>query len=194
MVALETIGVPYKDEVINLKAGDQKKPAYRTTNPRGKVPALLVDGRLLTENAAILLWLNATWPEAGLLPRVEGPFANADQSSDLIWISSVWHPYVRANLRPNLWTTGDEEPVRARGKQLINPLIEQLDARLATSPWYYGNVWSIVDTYLYWCYTRAEKGGFSLDDFSHIADHRSAQEDMPAFKAAIARERSTQIS
>lgn len=188
MVALETIGASYEDEVVNLMAGDHYKPTYKATNPRGKVPALLIDGKLLTENVAILCWLNDTYPSAGLLPRVEGALANANKLSDLVWISSVWHPTVRANKMPSRWTMGDVEPVRERGKDLMKPLVENLDARLATNPWYYGETWSIVDTYLYWCYTTAEKGEFSLGGFDHIARHRRAQEEMPAFKAAIARE------
>jgi glutathione S-transferase len=188
LVALETIGVPYEAEPVNLMAGEHMKPAYQAINPRGKVPALLVDGKLLTENVAILSWLNETWPEAGLLPRVEGAFANAEQLSDLVWISSVWHPTVRANKMPTRWTTGDVEPVRDRGKQLMRPLLEHLDARLAAAPWYYGNTWSIVDMYLYWSYTTAEKGEYALDGFDHIEDHRRAIETMSAFKAALARE------
>ena len=188
MVALETAGATYEDEVVNLMAGDHYKPAYRSTNPRGKVPALLIDGQLLTENVAILTWLNETYPEAGLLPRVDGALAKANQLSDLVWISSVWHPTVRANKMPSRWTIGDVEPVRARGKALMKPLIDHLEARLGETPWYYGDTWSIVDTYLYWCYITAEKGEYSLEGLDHIALHRAAQERMPAFKSAMARE------
>lgn len=188
MVALETVGATYEDEVVNLMAGEHYKPAYRLTNPRGKVPALLIDGTLLTENVAILTWLNETYAEAGLLPRTEGAFAKANQLSDLVWISSVWHPTVRANKMPSRWTMGDVKPVRERGKDLFNPLINHLEERLGKTPWYYGETWSIVDTYLYWCYITAEKGEYSLEEFENIARHRRAQEQMPAFKAAIARE------
>ena len=185
LIALETISVPYDAEIINLMAGEHMKPAFQSVNPRGKVPALVVDGELLTENVAILNWLNETWPEAKLLPKVESAFANARQQSDLVWISSVWHPTVRANKRPSRWTLGDVEPVRARGKDLMNPLAKNLDQRLAKSTWYYGDDWSIVDAYLYWCYTTAEKGEYDLSRFGNIERHQSAIEDMPAFKSAI---------
>lgn len=89
---------------------------------------------------------------------------------------------------PSRWTRGDVEPVRARGKDLMKPLIEHLEAWLGETPWYYGDRWSIVDTYLYWCYITAEKGEYSLEGLEHIARHRSAQEEMPAFKSTMARE------
>lgn len=194
LIALETIGLAYEAKVINLMAGEHMKPAYQAVNPRGKVPALLVEGKLLTENVAILSWLNETYPEARLLPSTQGALANADQLSDLIWISSVWHPTVRANKMPSRWTVGDIEPVRERGKLLMRPLLEQLNTRLSNSPWYYGKVWSIVDAYFYWCYTTAEKGNFVLDGFDHINNHRRAIEKMPAFKAAIAKEKLAQAA
>jgi hypothetical protein len=37
---LEELGEPYKLEVLNLRAGDQRKPAYLAINPMGKVPTL----------------------------------------------------------------------------------------------------------------------------------------------------------
>ena len=43
-------------------------PEYLAINPRGRVPALAVDGKVVTENTAILTWIATAFPEAGLLP------------------------------------------------------------------------------------------------------------------------------
>lgn len=193
LTALEHIGYPYEAEVVNLAAGEQKQTSYLATNPRGKVPALLVDGKLLTENGAILTWLDATFPEANLLPRTGNAWEKAEQLSDLFWISAGWHPSVRANMAPTRWTVGDVEPVRARGKELMAPLIDHLEARLAGQPWYYGTTWSIIDMYLYWCYTTAENGQFSLEGRTNIALHRAAMEEHPALIAAKDREKLAKI-
>jgi glutathione S-transferase len=188
MTALEAVGVDYEDEMVNLLAGAHMKPDYQSTNPRGKVPALLVDGQLLSENAAILLWLNATYPEAGLLPKVQDDWARAQHYSDLFWLSSVWHPYVRANKMPIRWTTGDIAPVRERGVELLMPCIEQLEQRLTQAPFWYSE-WSIVDVYFYWAYTTAEEGHFDLSARPAINRHRAAVEAYPAFIRALAREK-----
>jgi glutathione S-transferase len=192
MTALETVGANYEDEMVNLMAGDHMKPAYRSANPRGKVPALLVDGKLLTENAAILSWINLTWPEAGLLPEAGDALAKAQQLSDLFWLSSVWHPAVRANKVPSRWTTGEEAPVRERGVQLLTPCVEQLDARLNAAEWWYGQ-WSILDVYFYWAYTTAEEGQFDLTPYPHIARHRRQVAALPAFQSALARENAAKL-
>ena len=61
MIALEETGHPYT-ELIALKRGDHRSPRYLAINPKGRVPALFVNGRVLTENVAILLWLATRFP------------------------------------------------------------------------------------------------------------------------------------
>ncbi len=187
MTALEHVGTDYTAIMVDLMKGAHMRPEYRALNPRGKVPALLVDGQLLSENAAIQLWLHEAFPDAGLLPAAKTAWERAQIHSDLFWLSSVWHPYVRANMMPVRWTIGDPAPVRERGKELIAPCLQQLEARLTEQPFWYGD-WSILDVYFYWCYTTAEKGEFDLSPFPAIARHRAAIEALPAFQRAVARE------
>ncbi len=187
MTALEQANATYDDELVNLMAGVHMQPAYQAINPRGKIPALIVDGQLLSENAAIQLWLNERYPEAGLLPKPKDDWERAQQLSDLFWLSSVWHPYARANKMPMRWTTGDVAPVRERGVQLMTPCVEQLEERLTHAEWWYGD-WSILDIYFYWAYTTAEEGGFDLSPYPNINRHRTAVEAHPAFIRARARE------
>lgn len=49
--------------------GQQKTDAYRALNPQALVPALEVDGRVLTQSPAILEWLDETYPTPRLLPQ-----------------------------------------------------------------------------------------------------------------------------
>ena len=188
MTALEQCGVDFEDELVDLMKGQQHSPEFRAVNPRGKVPALVVDGRLLGENGAIIWWLHQAYPEAGLLPADTDSWSQAQVLSDLFWISSGWHPSTRANRMPVRWTTGDPEPVRERGKELVKPLFEGFDARLADQPWWYGEDWSILDIYAYWNYTTAEEGEYDLSGLDNIAAHRERVEAWPAFQRALARE------
>jgi glutathione S-transferase len=75
---LEEIGEPYEIERLDLKAADQAKPAYLAINPMGKVPALLDDGVVVTEVAAICCYLADAYPNAGLAPPIgdkrRGPY------------------------------------------------------------------------------------------------------------------------
>ncbi|MEN0002127.1 MAG: glutathione S-transferase N-terminal domain-containing protein, partial [Pseudomonadota bacterium] len=58
-IALEEIGVPFETQLVRTAANEQNSPEFLKLNPKGKVPTLLIDGEPLTENVAILTWLNA---------------------------------------------------------------------------------------------------------------------------------------
>lgn len=59
--------------VLNLKAGEQRQPAYLAVNPMGKVPAITYDGVLVSEQAAIFMFLADLFPAAGLAPALDDP-------------------------------------------------------------------------------------------------------------------------
>ena len=53
MWMLEELGEPYEIELLSLKNGDQRKPAFLAINPMGKVPALVDGGAIVSEVSAI---------------------------------------------------------------------------------------------------------------------------------------------
>ena len=66
---LQELGVDFDAMSVNLPAGEHRRPAFLAINPAGRVP-VLVDGDLvLTESAAIVLYLAEKYAEKGLLPR-----------------------------------------------------------------------------------------------------------------------------
>ena len=67
-IALHEIGAPFESRPISFAKREQHAPDYLAVNPEGKVPTLLIDGRPLTEVAAILYYLAKRFPEAGLWP------------------------------------------------------------------------------------------------------------------------------
>ena len=72
-VLLEELGAPYDLHVLNMKAGEQRKPAYLAINPLGKVPAIRHRGALVTEQVAICIYLADLFPQAGLTPAIDDP-------------------------------------------------------------------------------------------------------------------------
>ena len=67
-IALNLKGVDYEAVPVNLVEGGQKGPEYRAVNPQGLIPALEMDGRLLTQSLAIIEYLDSVRPEPALLP------------------------------------------------------------------------------------------------------------------------------
>lgn len=69
LIILEELSITFDVEIIDLKAGDQRKDKYLSSNPKGKVPALLLDdGSVLTEFQTIAMWLGRSYKQKKLLP------------------------------------------------------------------------------------------------------------------------------
>mgnify|MGYP001389590111 CR=1 FL=1 len=67
-IALHEIGCAFEAKPLSFAREDMRASEYLAINPEGKVPTLLIDGRPLTEVAAILFYLARRFPDAGLLP------------------------------------------------------------------------------------------------------------------------------
>jgi glutathione S-transferase len=72
-ILLEELGAPHELRAVNMKAGEQRKPAFLAVNPMGKVPAILHRGELVTEQGAIFIYLSDLFPQAGLAPALDDP-------------------------------------------------------------------------------------------------------------------------
>jgi glutathione S-transferase len=70
---LEEIGEPYDIHLLSMKRGENREPAYLAVNPMGKVPALKHKGVVITEAAAICLYLADAFPKAGLTVPIGDP-------------------------------------------------------------------------------------------------------------------------
>jgi len=96
-IALHEIGVAFDAKPMSFKNDDLRDPDYLKLNPEGKVPTLIVDGRPLTEVAAILYYLAKRFPDAELLPRNDIE-ADAQALSWMSFIASTLHPARRHGL------------------------------------------------------------------------------------------------
>ena len=71
-IALEEAGVDFETQLIRFMKGQHKSPDYKKINPKGKIPALVIEGEALTENVAIITYLNQRFPDARLMPKDRG--------------------------------------------------------------------------------------------------------------------------
>ncbi|WP_323765432.1 glutathione S-transferase family protein [Marinovum sp.] len=65
---LEEVGAPYETKVLTY-GPEMKSPEYLALNPMGKVPAIVHDGQVVTEAAAICAYLAFAFPDVGLAPE-----------------------------------------------------------------------------------------------------------------------------
>jgi glutathione S-transferase len=133
LILLEELGAPYELHVLNMKAGEQQRPAYLAVNPLGKVPAILHRGALVTEQVAIFIYLADAFPRAGLAPAI----GDARRGPYLRWLA-----YYAACYEPALV---DKAMKREPGPHAMSPygafdtMLETLCGQLRDKPYLLGD-------------------------------------------------------
>jgi glutathione S-transferase len=139
LVLLEELQAPHRLHVLNLKTGTQRDPAFLAVNPMGKVPAILHGDALVTEQAAVYLYLADQFPAAGLAPAIGDPL-RGPYLRWMVFYGSCFEPAIvdRAMKRdappPQMSPYGDSEAVLAT-----------LERQLAAGPYLLGERFSAAD-------------------------------------------------
>jgi glutathione S-transferase len=180
--ALEMAGLPYRVELVNLAAGAQSEPEYMAISPLGKVPLLLVDGRPLAENAAILTFLAALRLDAGILPADPTPFERAEMVGGMSFCGGTLHPQIRGLANPSRMTVGDGEPVREKSRSLASKSFGFAERRLAERGWWLGER-SIIDVYIDWAFFVARNAGFDASPYPSLNGLEDRLGALPAYRA-----------
>lgn len=139
LLLLEELGADYDLHILNMKAGEQREPAYLAVNPMGKVPAVKHGEVVVTEQVAIYLYLADLFPQAGLAPAVSDP-ARGAYLRWLIFYGSCFEPAVvdRAMQREpgqaSMMTYGDFDT-------MFNTVAQHLES----GPYFLGERFSAAD-------------------------------------------------
>ncbi len=89
-IALNLKGIAYRSVPIDLALGQQGGADYLARNPQGLIPALDIDGVLLTQSLAIIDYLDQTRPGPRLLPA--DPAVRAGALARALVIAADTHP------------------------------------------------------------------------------------------------------
>ena len=165
-IGLEETGAPYEAKPILLAKGQQRTEEYQKINPRGKVPALSVDGKILVENTAILTYLARRFPEKKLMPT--DPAEEARGIATMCWFSSIVHPsYQRVN-RPERFAEGEaaHAGVKENGRKSFWANCQEIDSMFRGNEWIMGSDYTLVDPYALVFYGWGVRGGFPMKDLS----------------------------
>lgn len=188
--ALEEAGLPYEIELVDLTKDVQFSAAYREKNPWGRVPALQIGDEILTENVAILTYIDGLIPEKELLPRNGLERARAMEWLSLI--SSTVHVAFRPLFRPNRLaaTIEGQRDVSETGLNALKTVLGLLDERLGQGPYALGDRFSLCDLYLFvfvlWSRRPALDG--KLDALPNLAAFGDRLAKRPSVAAALDQE------
>lgn len=189
LIALEEIDVPFNVHLVAFAKAKHKTSEYKALNPKAKVPTLVVDGRPITENVAILTWLANRFPEAKLLPFTGDLMKDTDILSDLAWCASGLHPLVTRLRMSHMFCDISKGPQRVwvMASEAMKPNFELINQRLSDSPWLLGD-WSMVDAYINWVWCRATDANFDVTPYPRFNDHAMRMAERPSVQRALAQE------
>jgi len=181
--ALEEAGAEYETEVVNLRAGEQKRPEFLAVNPAGSTPAMLTDEGPLTQNTAILGYIAQRFPERGLAP-VDDAYRFARFTAFNAFLASSVHPMIGKVLFGGL-----EGEAR---QQALDPALtkyELLERSLVEGPWVFGDSYTHSDGYLAVFERWARQAGL-LDParFPKLNAHLDAVQQRPAYRRMLEQE------
>jgi glutathione S-transferase len=151
-IALEEIGAAYERRLVNLAKGEHKSDAYLNINPRGKVPALSVDGKVLTETVAILTYLAKQFPDVKLLPQDLSEEVQC--ISTMAWFASTVHPTFAHIIRPERFASDVTAHLNLKetARKTFWSHCEEINHLLAGKQWIMGAQYTIADPYALFFY------------------------------------------
>ena len=177
---MEELGEPYELVQVGIRRGDGSGEAdQRDPHPDKKVPALIHDGLLVTESAAICLYLTDAFPGAELGPQVGDPLRGAY----LTWLSyfpGVVEPLFMA--KATGWT-GYSPRQAAWGE--FDAMAARMLGAIKPGPYVLGEKFSTVDALMLSSLMFADK---ILPPDPAIGEYRDRIMARPAFQRAMAKD------
>jgi glutathione S-transferase len=147
-IVLNEIGEPFELRKFATADRANYSAEYLAVNPKGRIPALEIDGFVLTENPAILAYLGRRFPAAGLYPADAGE-AEARCLELLAWSSNTAHVAYAQLRRPERFVPSEPDyaPVKDSGHVNYGRCLADIDARLQRQEYAVGARLSVVDPF-----------------------------------------------
>ena len=186
-IGLHLKRIPFTSETVNLLDGSQRSEANLARNPQGFVPALAIDGMMLTQSLAILEYLDARTPEPPLLPTDPADAARLRAIAHAIAmeIHPICNPSVVAHHTAAF--DGDADDKAAWMRHFIDKglrAVEILANRRATGDFLHGDMPGLADCVLVPQIYNARRWGVDLAAMPRLAAIDAACMALPAFRAA----------
>lgn len=135
---LEEVGVPYQLSHVDILAGEQKKEKVVALNPMGKIPVIEDGQTVVSEVAAIGVYLADKYSYGTLAPKIDAP-ARGTYLRWSFFAPSVIEPGLMAKM--NNWTYKSG----AAGWGDYDAMIASMEAALANGDYILGKDFSMVD-------------------------------------------------
>ncbi|MEP3226001.1 MAG: glutathione S-transferase family protein [Parasphingorhabdus sp.] len=139
--ALHEAGADYDQKIVEYDP-DMKSAEYLAINPMGKVPAIVHNDKVVTECAAICVYLADIFPDAGLQPSAR------ERADYYRWLFFAAGPLEQAVFDRNLGLTPTADQQRSAGYGSYEQSMDVLDQHLQSRDYVCGNRFTMADVYV----------------------------------------------
>ena len=188
-IALEEAGAEFEAVSVNLASGEQKHSDFVELNPKARIPVLVTEDGVLTENPAILMYVAMRYRQANLAPLGD-VFNLARIQSFNAYLSSTVHVAHAHGPRGIRWAdeSSSLEDMKRKVQQNMADCFKLIENDYFKGPWVMGEDYTICDMYLFTFATWLEADGVDPSEYPGILDHRNRMLERPAVKAVMIRE------
>ena len=185
-IALEEAGAEYEAVRTSLREKANLTPEYLALNPKGRVPALVTDQGVLTENVAILAWVAQAFPQAKLAPTDPWDFAQAQAFNT--YLASTVHVAYAHKMRGYRWADEESsfEDMRRKVPQTMAACFQLIEEEFLKGSFVLGETFSICDGYLFTLADWLEGDGVDPKRFPKVLEHRERVRARPAVRKVLA--------
>lgn len=188
-VALHEAGADHQAKRVDFGKAEQRSAEFLAINPHGRVPALVTDQGIITENLAILGFIADSFGAPGAIPRGD-PFRTARATQMLSWLSGTVHATGFAALfRPVRFSPDDtlHAGIKEGAHAALTSHFVELDD-LCGPGWLAGDEFTAADTYAAVFYRWARAAKFDLSLYPRWAALVGRVVERPSFVRAIGHE------
>jgi len=193
-VLLEASGAAYEPMLVKLHKGEQYDDAYKAINPRSQVPVLVDGGQVVTQIAAITLYLDEKFPQAGFLPK--SGVARAKAIELLMWMNNTVHPTFTHVFMPNKFSKNADvqADIKANAIESYRGLMGELQTAVVHAQ-QHGHLWlggehlGPLDAYALTLLRWATIAGINPDSYPQLWAFVQKVAEHPAVHRVMERER-----
>ncbi|MCX7115854.1 MAG: maleylacetoacetate isomerase [Gammaproteobacteria bacterium] len=185
-IALRLKGVSYDTQWVSLTDHQHLEPTYSALNPQKLVPALDIEGHLLSQSLAMIEYLDERYPTPPLLPA--DPIAKAEVRSLALFIACEMHPLNNLRVREQLQAQFKATPLQITAwcQHWLTTGFEQLEtslSRMSSGLFCYGDSATLADICLIPQLYSAARFQVSLEPYPLIQAIQTHCLTLPAFMA-----------
>ena len=187
-IALGEAGAEFSPSRVTLADGDHLKPEFLEINPHARVPALAVEGEVITENIAIINYIGHKWRAPGSVPQ-DDPIAAAKCNRLLSWFASSVHIAFAQVWRAERFSSDEtiHPAIQQGGHEALRRYFEELEGQVGGG-WIVGDKFSAADSYLATFFRWGRRIGANMNVYPRWAALVERVIERPAVQKTIGRE------